>query len=1017
MLSASSSNNHSLLDFGRSGETSQSAGQPAGSFDFLPSVSFDDLQTSIESASTEFTLTQFPSPTGARSILESEGMTDSKMPDRSYTTQTASTASRGPPPALTTRPARSASLKRPSTAGRQPSVSSIHPAASTQHDGSVVPGTTRNRRQSHYPPVSNTVVGKPPRKSVGPGIISSDSTETLTINTKRRPSLASEKDAGDFSRVSMDSPSSALNGESLRYMGSTRAAKAKSVQPPPRSSQGGLLTSDPLSAEPNRFSTLAPRSPHTSGRGSTPSSAAKRASMKPSSHHSSHVHGLGARTISPTDTRRAKRMSTMPTSQSLNQIMSVPPPPPVSMDTRAESRSPSMIPRKASGTPSSARTTPDINRKSYSSGLSVGSSTSFNTVRTSIGSTQPRISQSSSASRLPAPKHTTVHNPAPAEETEEVPPVPAIPKAYESPKGSPAEIAFVEKKKSSLHFADAMSIHSNSTGSISMPVQPEPSKVQRKPSARKSSYVPVANTEEEKPSTPSQKKSLQPLSLPPISLGPLNIPTVGKESWFPDHSTDERDLSPPPSRLLPKTPSTPMTASRSTFFSKSRYEDIADMPSLRSSSTVNMTQRLTPTPGASSTDSSLVLKDVDQKPSISPFLSSSAPKGGFEHMFLKRSKTGGDDPNMTAPVVSEHLHQKPAGPRALKTEKLDTKSPTPGPNPDEPATPSSISSLRRKLSLTWKRGNSKSGSTASTETTEKPSLPQQKPHQQHQPPPRQDSMPPPRIPVSATVNNLSTTKPASPSPAVKSNGGYLESRRRKSSAASLGTYVSHDRTKSDTWGSKKDTPDSSTMPTTRNTSVMHKFLKPKASSNTMRNLDSWTAELDKDDMAAEEEMKKMGSRRKETEIAARTIDALRKRATPKERVGPHEAIRIAMLNIYERGEIIDYDDVYFCGTQNAHKVVGDLHSDAPNFGYDDERGDYSIVPGDHLSYRYEIVDVLGKGSFGQVVRCIDHKLGVLVAVKIIRNKKRFHQQALVEVNILQKLREWVRFVKLLSKLM
>jgi len=177
---------------------------------------------------------------------------------------------------------------------------------------------------------------------------------------------------------------------------------------------------------------------------------------------------------------------------------------------------------------------------------------------------------------------------------------------------------------------------------------------------------------------------------------------------------------------------------------------------------------------------------------------------------------------------------------------------------------------------------------------------------------------------------------------------------------------------------------------------------------TMRSALYSAADLDKDDMVAEEEMRKMGSRRKETEVAARALDALRKRATPKERVGAHEAVRIAMLNIYERGEIIDFDDIYFCGTQNAHKVVGNVQSDAPNFGYDDERGDYTIVPGDHLAYRYEIIDVLGKGSFGQVVRCIDHKLGVLVAVKIIRNKKRFHQQALVEVNILQKLREWVR---------
>jgi len=175
-------------------------------------------------------------------------------------------------------------------------------------------------------------------------------------------------------------------------------------------------------------------------------------------------------------------------------------------------------------------------------------------------------------------------------------------------------------------------------------------------------------------------------------------------------------------------------------------------------------------------------------------------------------------------------------------------------------------------------------------------------------------------------------------------------------------------------------------------------------------VDPWTVDLDKDDLIAEEEMKKLGSKRRETEAAAKQLDALRKRATPKERVSPQNACQMSTtLNIYERGEIIDYNDqgVYFCGTANAAKHIGELSSDAANFGYDDERGDYSIAVGDHLAYRYEIVDILGKGSFGQVVRCIDHKTGGLVAVKIIRNKKRFHQQALVEVKILQKLREWV----------
>jgi dual specificity tyrosine-phosphorylation-regulated kinase 2/3/4 len=157
---------------------------------------------------------------------------------------------------------------------------------------------------------------------------------------------------------------------------------------------------------------------------------------------------------------------------------------------------------------------------------------------------------------------------------------------------------------------------------------------------------------------------------------------------------------------------------------------------------------------------------------------------------------------------------------------------------------------------------------------------------------------------------------------------------------------------------------------------------------------------------ADEEMRRLGSKRKDFETAARELDDLRRRAGPKERVTPAQALRVAHLNIFERGEIIDFKDIYFCGTQDAKKHVGDLNAQAANFGYDDDRGDYNIVLGDHLAYRYEVIDVLGKGSFGQVVRCIDHKTGNLVAVKIIRNKKRFHQQALIEVNLLQKLKEW-----------
>ncbi|KJZ68285.1 hypothetical protein HIM_12325 [Hirsutella minnesotensis 3608] len=82
-------------------------------------------------------------------------------------------------------------------------------------------------------------------------------------------------------------------------------------------------------------------------------------------------------------------------------------------------------------------------------------------------------------------------------------------------------------------------------------------------------------------------------------------------------------------------------------------------------------------------------------------------------------------------------------------------------------------------------------------------------------------------------------------------------------------------------------------------------------------------------MAAEEGMREMDSRRKETKVAARALDTLRKRATPKERASAHEAIRIATLNIYERCKIVNFDDLYFCGTQHAQKVRGDVRPTRP----------------------------------------------------------------------------------------
>ncbi len=110
---------------------------------------------------------------------------------------------------------------------------------------------------------------------------------------------------------------------------------------------------------------------------------------------------------------------------------------------------------------------------------------------------------------------------------------------------------------------------------------------------------------------------------------------------------------------------------------------------------------------------------------------------------------------------------------------------------------------------------------------------------------------------------------------------------------------------------------------------------------------------------------------------------------------------------YECKEILEYESVHYIGA-HSEKKMATLDNSTNNYGYDDERGDYLVIPHDHLAYRYEIIDTLGKGSFGQVLHCRDHGTGESMAIKIIRNKKRFHHQALVEIKILDSLRKWVR---------
>ena len=979
--------------------TSLASGKPSsvdsvGSFEFLPPANFDDLQASLTRGEPD--IDAFPiSGTGKRVL---SGNNDNANTDyvRLKGSPRKPTAT-GMNSAL----AQEGSPRRQNSFGRQITLSVTRTATTAPPDTTV---NTKARRQTYFPvPSGNLSIQRQPRKSVGPGVLPPDFLGQAVQRHAQGQSQLQSQDSSCPARRGRDADGNAFGSElgSLSSDTSTfatmRNAKAKSLLPPPR------LISDQLSTTSDSPDQTMPQmigSARSPARGlpvsnGTPSSD-KRLSIMPNSVHAT---GLAARTISPTDARRLKRMSMMPNPPAL-PCAPYSPQPDTPMSTIYNTvPSPPMMPRK-SITPSSSRTTPDHNRKSYSSGISNSSSTSYNSIGNLGG--QARISQSFSTSRLPTLK--TRLDSASAANEGEVPPVPAIPKAYESPK-TELDQPFFSARKTSLPFdSNSSTSGSNTEGAASGSSEGEPLKPEsgRQRRGFTTSEYPAT---EKKASNAVQinRRTLQPLRMPPLNLLPLSTPTAAKIAALYDGASAMNlgAVTPPPKPGHNASPSTPMTASKASFSRSFRDEDpMPELPHLRSNSshhTVRPDSSANRAPSSSSSHIPIASERIEAhstRKAISPFISSSLPKtsGDFGYM---RQASGGSYGQSGAPG---NRQSKLTGPRLQKARKdsKDDASSVEAYSSAEGNGSSFGTSLRRKLSLTRKRSISKSQSRSELQTQ-----PQEPPK-----PPKHDNMPPPKLPASATWNG-----PFMPSSSPTYKYATVQSREKTTNTANYDL----ERMRSNTWAMngvpKKEAMPTSAMVTTTSKRTLRAQLEGGPSQNNLSLKDflieAKESQLDRDDLTAEEEMRRLASKRKDSEIAAKELDALRRRATAKERVSPSHALRMANLNIFERGEIIDYKDVYFCGTQDANKHVGDLTADVANFGYDDERGDYNIVPGDHLAYRYEIVDILGKGSFGQVARCIDHKTGALVAIKIIRNKKRFHQQALVEVDILQKLRDWV----------
>ncbi|EDV21874.1 uncharacterized protein TRIADDRAFT_64191 [Trichoplax adhaerens] len=119
--------------------------------------------------------------------------------------------------------------------------------------------------------------------------------------------------------------------------------------------------------------------------------------------------------------------------------------------------------------------------------------------------------------------------------------------------------------------------------------------------------------------------------------------------------------------------------------------------------------------------------------------------------------------------------------------------------------------------------------------------------------------------------------------------------------------------------------------------------------------------------------------------------------------GPLRKLSVDLIKTYKY-----INEVYYATkkrrAQAAQNEGGSSHKKERklvNDGYDDENNDYIVRNNEVWMERYDIHSLIGKGSFGVVVKAYDRQLKDYVAIKIIKNKKPFYNQAQIEVRLLE----------------
>lgn len=107
-----------------------------------------------------------------------------------------------------------------------------------------------------------------------------------------------------------------------------------------------------------------------------------------------------------------------------------------------------------------------------------------------------------------------------------------------------------------------------------------------------------------------------------------------------------------------------------------------------------------------------------------------------------------------------------------------------------------------------------------------------------------------------------------------------------------------------------------------------------------------------------------------------------------------------LLTYYEKKEILKFDLVYYVRKQPLKQPIYQL--DPIYFIFNN---------GENIMFRYEQISELGRGSFGCVLKCLDHKTGKYVAVKCIKDTPIINKQISFEQKVLDFMKRDVNSIK------